>query len=185
MRHIIKIVAIVAVALLIWGGFKIYEGEDTVRSFKTYSSEDIAFRYPADYYLEEKTINSAQRYHRQIILTEDTEENRLVREGKTGPREGPTAITIDIFQNKIDEMTLIQFVTGTNDSNYKLGSGVVSTTTIGSMPGLEYFWSGLYEGRSFVATDTVDIYHFAVTFMSYEDPIIADFETIISTAELR
>jgi hypothetical protein len=180
MRHIIKLLLIAVIALLVWGGFKIYEGEDTVRSLKTYSSEDISFQYPAYFFLEERVVNSSQRYHRQIMLTEDTEENRLVREGRTEPREGPTAITIDIFQNDLDNMTLMQFVTGTNNSNYKLGSGKVSTTTIGSLTGLEYFWSGLYEGRSFVASNSENIYHFAVTFMGSEDMIIGDFETIVA-----
>ena len=185
MKSIIKILIVVVIVLLVWGGFKIYEGEDAARAIKTYSSDKISFQYPAHYYLEEKVINSAQRERVQIILTEDSEENRLVREGKTPPREGPVAITIDIFQNNLDQQTLMQFVTGANDSNYKLGAGKVSTTTIGTQTGLEYFWSGLYEGRSFVTSDSENIYHFAVTFMNYDAPIIDDFETVLGTVELK
>jgi hypothetical protein len=185
MKNLIKLLAIAVIAFLVWGGFKIYESEESARELKTYSSKELSFQYPAKYFLEEKIVNEAQRFHKRIILTEDTEENRLVREGKTPPREGPVAITVDVFQNNLDKMTLMQFVTGTNDSNYKLGAGKVSTTTIGSLEGLEYFWSGLYEGRSFVLSSKDFIYHFAATFMNYNDAILHDFETIIGTVNLN
>jgi hypothetical protein len=185
MKNIVKFTIIAAAALLVWGGFKVYEGADTARTMKTYSSSEISFEYPALYHLEEKAVTGEQRNYRQIILTEDTEENRLVREGKSPGREGPVAITIDIFPNTLGKQTLMQFVTGESDSNYKLGAGKVSTTTIGSQTGLEYYWSGLYEGRSFVTSNSVNIYHFAVAFMNYDAPIVDDFEAVLSTVEIK
>ncbi len=185
MKNIVKFSIIAVVALLVWGGFKVYEGADTARTMKTYSSEELSFTYPALYYLEERTIADEKRSHRQIILTEDTEENRLVREGKSPGREGPVAITIDVFPNTLGKQTLMQYVTGESDSNYKLGAGKVSTITIGSQTGLEYFWSGLYEGRSFVTSNASNIYNFSVTFMNYDAPIVDDFEALLSTVEVK
>ena len=41
---------------------------------KTYSIEQFGFgfEFPAHYFLEEKEFGNAERYHRQISLTEDT-----------------------------------------------------------------------------------------------------------------
>ncbi len=185
MRNIVKICIIAIIALIIWGGFKVYEGADTARMMKTYSSQELSFEYPAIYHLEEKVITDERPGRKQVILMEDTEENRLVREGKSPGREGPVTITIDIFPNTLGKQNLMQFVTGESDSNYKLGAGKVSTTTIGSQTGLEYFWSGLYEGRSFVTSNSANIYHFAVTFMNYDAPIVDDFEAVLSTVEVK
>jgi hypothetical protein len=153
---------------------------------KLYSSNKygLSFNYPAGYYLEEKDVNTAERLHHQIILTEDTEENRLVREGQAPGREGPVAITIDIYQNNLDKMSAMGFITGTGDSNYKLGNGTISTTTKGTITGFEYEWSGLYEAKSLVVALPSYIYMFSVTRINPDDRIVADFEGILQTATI-
>jgi len=74
----------------------------------------LSFSYPSDYFLEEKNTGSATRSRYTITLYEDTKENRLVREGKSPGREGPVAITVDIFQN-LENQSLESWVRGTSD----------------------------------------------------------------------
>src|SRR3989344_7074505 len=55
-----------------------------IDAFERYNSArfGISFFYPKGYHLEEREVGDALRYRTTIVLTEDTEENRLVREGK-------------------------------------------------------------------------------------------------------
>lgn len=152
---------------------------------KTYVSDTYGFNfsYPAKYFLEEKEVGNGERGHYAIILTEDTEENRLVREGNTPGREGPVAITFDVYQNNLDNMTLQQWVEGTNDSNYKLAKGPYVATSVGGKTAVLYEWSGLYEGRTIaVLLDTV-IIAINATYITPEDQILKDFSTILETVK--
>jgi hypothetical protein len=163
------------------------QSEQATSTTKTYTSTtyDLSFTYPDYYYLEEKDIDLANRVHHQIILTEDTDENRLVREGKSPGREGPVAITIDIFQNNLDNITAEQFITGNSASNYKLGDGKMQNVTKGTISGIEYSWSGLYEGKSLVVAKPDYIYMFSVTRLEPSDRIAADFEGVLQTAAIQ
>ncbi len=155
-------------------------------TMKTYVSEKygITFQYPSYYFLEERDIDLTRRVHHEIILTEDTEENRAIREGRMVGGEGPVAITIDIFQNNLDKQTAEQFIINTSESNYKLGNGDLASTTKGSVSGMIYDWSGLYEGRSFVVSKPAYVYMFSVTRLNPEDRIVADFEGVLQTATI-
>ena len=151
---------------------------------KMYRSEalGIAFDYPAHYYLEEKNLSTGARTRYALILTEDTEENRAVREGTAGPREGPTAITIDIFQNNLDNYTTEKWVRGTNDSNFKLSpDGVLTATLLGGEAALTYRWSGLYEGETVAVARPDFIYAASVTFLTPEDTTRDDFDKVLES----
>ena len=154
---------------------------------KTYASSQyrVSFKYPAHYFLEEKDIELSHRIRHQIILTEDTEENKSLREGEVRAGEGPVSITIDIFQNNLDHQDARSFITGAGDSNYKLGNGLIATTTHGSVEGLEYAWSGLYEGVSFVSATDAFIYMFSVTWLTPQDRIIADYDAILKSVAIK
>lgn len=178
----------ILVLLLIIGGavyFFLSKGGLPTASgnIKTYISDTFgfSFSYPTKYFLEEKEVGNAERYHYAIILTEDTEENRLVREGKSPGREGPVAITFDVYQNDLDALTLQQWVEGTNDSNYKLAKGPYATSTAGGETSIIYEWSGLYEGRTVVVTLGNVILAISVTYISPEDEILKDFFGIFET----
>jgi hypothetical protein len=119
------------------------------------------------------------------MLTEDTSENKAVREGDAPGREGPTAITIDVYQNNLDKQDAESFIKGSSDSNYKLGNGVLATTTRGSVVGTEYSWSGLYEGRSFVIAKPDYIYMFSVTRLDSTDRILQDFDNLLRTVTIK
>lgn len=153
----------------------------------SYESEryGLSFSYPTTYYLEEQSVGSAQRERYQITLIEDTEWNRRLRSGDVPATEGPTSITVDVFQNNLDGQTAYGFVTGSNDSNYKLGDGAIATTTRGTLEGLEYTWSGLYEGRSFVVARPDYIYMFSVTRLDPTDRILQDFNEVMESVEIE
>lgn len=136
----------------------------------------LSFSYPSTYKATVRDIDRTHRIHRHIDLTE----------GEAVPNgEGSTSITIDIYQNNLDRQTAHGFVTGHSDSNYKLGSGAIATTTYGSLQGLEYTWSGLYEGRSFVVSRPDWIYIFSVTRLDPTDKILGDFEDVLETVRIE
>lgn len=154
-------------------------GEETATStgLVATSSPDIglSFSHPPSYKVTVRDVDLTRRIHRQIELTE----GEAVQNG-----EGPTAITVDVYQNDLDGETARGFITGHSDSNYKLGDGVIATTTYGSLEGLEYTWSGLYEGRSFVVARPDWIYMFSVTRLEPTDKILGDFEALLRTVRI-
>lgn len=148
---------------------------------KTYSSAeyDISFTYPSSYVLSEQDApGSAQRAHHTITLIRA--EDLPAPEGG----EGPPAITIDIFQNTLDSQSAREWITNTSNSNYKLGDGTISSTTIGSRDALSYRWSGLYEGTSVVTATDDWVYMFSVTYMEMGAPIVQDFVAIRNSAQI-
>lgn len=157
-----------------------------VPAIKTYTSQKLglSFSYPASYFVEEKNIGNGEREIYQIELTADTQENRLVREGKTPPREGPTAITITNYQNNLDNLSVEQWVKNTNDSNFKLSpDGKIENTSLiqGSHQALSYKWSGLYEGKTTVFTHSSNIIAVSVTYLTPQDPIISDYTKLLDS----
>mgnify|MGYP003394339946 CR=1 FL=1 len=186
------LLALVGIVVLL-GGVFFYAREEhsaemeeppTNQELKTYRSETtgISFRYPSAYFLEEKDLSSGKHTRYAIILTEDTEENRQVREGTAPPREGPTAITIDIFQNNLDNYTTENWIRGTNDSNFKLSpDGTLTSVIVGDESGLYYRWSGLYEGETVAVARPRFVYALSATYLNPEDQIRRDFEEITKT----
>ena len=157
-----------------------------IENWAIYNSSKFGFRfsYPKKYFLEERELGDGHRYHYNITLTEDTEENRLVREGKSPGREGPVAITIDLYQNNLDNYTADGWIKGTNNSNYKLSpDGTLDEVTVSGILGLRYRWSGLYEADNIVIARPDNVYSFAVTYIFPDEAIRTDFERILKTFE--
>lgn len=174
-----------------WVAFFVWEPEEhsaPVELKQRISSDyDISFKYPSSYFLEEKEVGNAERGHHVFILTEDTEENKNLREGKEGvPREGPLAMTIDIYQNNLDQLTTDLWIASTSDSNYKLSiDGAISTTSVGGLTAKSYRWSGLYEGKSVVIATPLFVYMFSVTSMTPEDAILQDFQQMLASVKFE
>ena len=147
----------------------------------TYSSGDfqVSFSYPENYMLSEMDIDTTHRVHHQILLADEDAMRTIPKNG-----EGPTAITVDVLQNDLDHQSARDFVTGTSWSNYKLGDGRIASTTYGSLSGLQYGWSGLYEGRSFAVSTPGWIYLFSVTYDAPGDQILADFDKVVRSARI-
>ncbi len=179
-----KIISIVVLALILIGLIWVSRSREIniQKDTKEYSSLSygISFSYNDIYHIEEKNTGNGERSRHTIILTEDTEENRLVREGKSPPREGPTAISIDIFQN-LEKQSVESWIKNTSDSNYKLGDGTLVPLTLNQKDAFSYRWSGLYEGNSVVFTHKDNIVMMSVTFLTPQDQILTDFETLLAT----
>jgi flagellar basal body rod protein FlgG len=156
---------------------------------KTYNSSlfGFSFDYPENYFLEEKDLGNSERMHTVLVLTEDSEENRTLREGtaSTTAREGPTAITIDVFQN-LENETGESWIRGNGNSNFKLSpDGILLTAKVGSRDGYAYRWSGLYEGNSIVFSHKGNIIMSSVTYLGPNDQIVRDFDIIMRSFELK
>lgn len=164
--------------------------QNTIREeskIQTYSNTEygVSFVYPKNYYLEEKQEGERGRTHLAIILTEDTEENRLVREGKSPGRDGPMAITFDIYRDTIDNPSLIEWLKETPGSNFSLSNGTFQNTTVSGKPAVSYRWSGLYEADT-VATQNRDyIFAGSVMYITKGDAIRGVFDSIIKTVKLK
>lgn len=153
-------------------------------SQKTYSNDTygVRFEYPATYYLETKEESEPGRTHISIILTEDTDENRMLREGTTTiPREGPISITFDVYQDTIASPTLVEWLKETPASNFDLSDGTFENTTFGGEPAVRYRWDGLYQADTIAVAHGDYILSGTVTFIAPTDSIRSVFESIIKT----
>jgi hypothetical protein len=100
--------------------------------------------------------------------------------------EGPPAITIEIFQNNLDNQTTEGWIRNSSFSNYKLSSneGILASTTVDGEPALSYRWSGLYEGTTIAVAQQDWVYAFSVTYLEMGADIIQDFVQIMKTVKL-
>jgi hypothetical protein len=98
--------------------------------------------------------------------------------------EGPTAITIQLFKNTLDKQTLIGWLTGSSDSNYKLSNGTYASTTIKGIPAVSYATTGLYENKNtaFIYGDTIVM--ISVSYLSPQDQIIKDYTDLLSSFQM-
>lgn len=152
---------------------------------QVYTSEEqgISFLYPEGYYLMERSVGSDTRPQTALVLVEDTEENRAVLDGTaTTPREGPTAITVDIYPNP-EQLSSSAWIE--NDTNWTIRTSDMTPTTVGGKEAVSYTWSGLYEGRSTVVTEGDRAYVFSVTWMTPEDPLLTDYEELLQNVQLH
>lgn len=190
----VGIVVVLAAAL---GGYLIFnkglpsgvpfvDEKEQQASLNTYSSEELqlSFAYPADYLLEERTINEAQRLHKAVVLVEDNETNRKLVSGEI-VGDGPTAITVDVFQNNLDKQTAEGFIKNSSNSNYKLGDGELEEGSLAGLQAYRYTWDGLYRGESIVTADDEYVYMFSVTYLEPTDKIRADFYEMLNTLGIK
>lgn len=176
---ILLVIAIPAIIIFLNSEESTLPENDSQENWKTYSSARFGFdlKYPTYYILEEKEIGSGERYHYAIIIREDKE---IPING-----EGPVAITIDVYQNNLDNQTLLNWITSNNNSNYKLSNGTHEATIIGGKEALQYNWSGLYEADTIVTRTKNDIIAFTVTYIDPEEKMRKDFSSIIPTVSFK
>ncbi len=147
-----------------------------------YSSDKygISFSYPETYQLTEMHAEgSAMREHHTIVLQQKTD--LPAPEGG----EGPPSITIDIYQNNLDNRATEDWIRGDSRSNFKLGDGTIASTTIDGKPALSYRWSGLYEGTTVAMARPDWIYAFNVTYLEMGADIIQDFVALRENVQIR
>lgn len=170
---LLALLAIVAAsaAIFLFGPLKRYESK----------ALGIKFSYPRNYFVEEKNLSDGVR---AIILTEDTEENRLVREGKSPGRDGPTAIMIVVHAHPVSTST-IDWMKQDPSSNYHLAVDNFERRDFRGMDSILYVTDGLYFGDNIVIEINGNIIHMSVTYLTQEDSIRDDFKRVIDTMELH
>lgn len=172
-----KMIGFIIILIIVCGFFVIKNiKEVTVPNvdvgLKKYSSSDygVSFFYPSEYILTELDVpGSEMRKHHIITLV-----NKKDLPAPDGG-EGPTAISVDIYQNNLDKQTTEGWIRNSSISNFKLSGGNLASTTLGGMEALSYRWSGLYEGTTVVTSNPNWVYAFTVTYLEIGAPIIQDF----------
>lgn len=182
-KYFVYILIPVALALVITlGWFKkdinlpLNNTNGEVLSTQSYASTEygFSFDYPDTYQIEERVIDNANRNHKSITL---------MPKGYVPPEggEGPTTISIDIYQNNLDKQSLETWIKGNAYSNYKLGSGLITSLNVSGKEALSYDWDGLYSGHTVVFEHNQTIIAVSVTYMNRGDQIRLDFENILKS----
>lgn len=159
---------------------------DELVQYSTTTPLGLSFSYPSFLFLEERQLGGGERGHMQILLMDDTEENRLLREGKSPPRDGPVTITVDVIDNEFEKLSLEQWILNDSRSNYKLATSPVSSTTVVGLPAISYSATGLYESDAVVVSVGKYIVLFTVTYITKDDVLRQIFkDTVLSTLVLK
>ncbi len=191
---IIIIVAFIAVGAYLYvdtarvNDVEVDGGEILLETEKRYTNDQYGFSfiYPTSYFLEERRETEEGNTHLALVLTEDTEENRLVREGKTPAREGPVAIVIDVYDlSKSSAPSLMEWLKDTPASNFHLSDGTFANVTLSGTPAVSYEWDGLYRGRTIAIAREGVILSLTETFTGASDPIRSIFETVHKSFTLK
>lgn len=156
----------------------------TDSAFAKYENAELefAFAYPSYYQVVETDSGTPQRARKTVMLVTKEDYGRMTR-GEMS--EGPTAITFDFYQNDVGRQSLAQWVTGTNDSNYKLPPDEpYASTTVEGKEGLVYEWQGLYNGVSIVFEHAGNIVHATMSYDSPDSVIVEDFYDIMGSLDL-
>ncbi len=168
-------------AFILWGDPGIYRENDNgisrpegeAERLVHYTNEQFGFSfgYPDRYALEEKgNIGDGHRARYAFVLT-----RKDVAVPQNG--EGPTAITLDVFQN-LEGQKPLTWVQGSSFSNWKLSDDAYIMTAVAGREAVEYRTTGLYEAMNYVFADGDAIYMLSVTWLTPQDDIIKDFARV-------
>jgi hypothetical protein len=150
---------------------------------QTYVNTDYgtSFQYPENYVVEGRNTGNGERERYTVTLMDRAAAENIPQNG-----EGPTAITVDIFQNDLDEQTPENWIKNNNNSNYKLSpDGVLTPTAVDGSPAFAYGWDGLYLGNSIVFSHSGNIVMLSVTFLTPDDVILGDFAVVVASMQLE
>lgn len=139
------------------------------------TEHNIYFMYPKGYVLTEQEVGNGEREHHMTMLVRKGDE--VAPEGG----EGPVAITVDIYDNSSDKLSVMDWMKNTNQSNFKLGPGTYDTEQVAGETAYSYTWSGLYEGRTTVLAHGTDIVAISVTYMDPSDGILVAYGDVVAS----
>lgn len=184
-------IAVVVALVIVIGGFFLFGGQqvpmpadtqNSKASMVPYENADYAlnFQYPSNLYLHERSdAGTPERPQLALFLVADTQENRDLLNGvTTEPREGPTGITVDVYQNP-ENLSAADWAQ--KDTNWTVANSSAEPVTVNGREGITYNWSGLYEGKTVVVTNNGKAYVFSVTWMSPEDQILKDYDMVLNS----
>ena len=178
------LVVILLVLVALGGGYFWYTGQPSGTSgdVATYTNAGygISFTYPNTYALQEREVGNAERYHYAIVLTDKKALANIPQNG-----EGPTAIVMDVFQNSLDQLSVEEWIRGSNSSNFKLSpNDVLTPKTVAGAPAFSYVVDGLYRNDVVVFAHKGNIVMLSVSYFSSQDQIRADFAGVLSSVSV-
>lgn len=154
------------------------ESGDGVSTFNS-DAYQFGFAFPKRYFVNATEQDASTTPHLLVVMLRDTKENRDLISGKiTEPREGPTGITVSAYPNP---KQLSPFEWAQSDVNWNVSDKQLATTTVSGREGAIFRWSGLYEGASVLVSSKEYMYVFAVSWESSDDPILSDFDLVLSS----
>lgn len=162
------------------------DDSEQVDGMTYYESPDylISFSYPDTYVLTqhgEEFSNSNDVNRRTIVLMNKIAASQMPENG-----EGPTVITIDIFQSNVHTQTLEELIRTHPALNFQLSLDQrLTATTLAGRPALSYSWDGLYRGYSIATGHSIYYYIFSVTTLEQSDQIRADFDAVLETVRFE
>ncbi len=147
---------------------------------QTYGNDlfGVSFAYPVGYLLAEAEVGVLGRTHHVITI---------IKEEDAVPRihsEGPPTITLDFYQNDTKPQTLEEWVKG-DESNLRLGNGESTSLTVDGVEGVQFNWSGLYEGETTAFLHNGKVVAVSVTYLSPADEIYLDYQALLRSLRLR
>ncbi|PIR83662.1 hypothetical protein COU18_03200 [Candidatus Kaiserbacteria bacterium CG10_big_fil_rev_8_21_14_0_10_51_14] len=179
-RIITAFLVLLAVAL---GAYAFLFKSSISTPFADYENSEygIRFKYPASYKVQEHEVGNSERGHYAIVLIDKEALANLPEAG-----EGPTVMSVDIYQNNLDQLSLENWIRGINDSNFKLSiDGKLSSTSVAGVSAYFYRWDGLYRADSYALAHKDNIVVFSATYLGEKDQIRKDFEKVMDSVVLN
>lgn len=182
----IWIVVIVVVLGLLTGyvRYELRDSSDTsvseidpkTETFTYESGEGYSFAYPENYVVVENPAGSGVRESLTVMTRGDYADFQ----GSDVPREGPTAITVEVFDNP-NALSAGAWAERNPLSNFNRTFGDYKVATLGGEAAVAYRWSGLYEGESVAVSRDGRVYVFSVTWMDVSDTIRSDYRDVLAS----
>jgi hypothetical protein len=138
----------------------------------------LSFVVPLGYVLSEGEAGTNERKHHVITL---------IRKEDIPPPvngEGPPSITINVYQNNLDTLTLDDWLVGRNESNFKLGDGTSARTSVDGKEAVSYRWSGLYEAQTVAFLHTQSVVAVSVTYLDLSDDHVDAYLNLLTSISL-
>jgi hypothetical protein len=158
--YTISVIIFIAIILL---GFYLYKrGSEPNLLTYTNTTYGISFTYPDNYELTEHTVTEGQP---GTIVT-------ITDRGITMPEngEGPTAITVAMYDGAQATTTLPVWIKTSPYSNFSLArQAEPGVTQVAGQNGYLYTWDGLYQGTTVVTEHENNIIMFSVTYEGESD----------------
>jgi|GEM_PF-2033668 len=120
----------------------------------------------------------------EVVNLFDKDDYRELMES-TEPREGPTAITLQVFDNPENQAAGEWIMEHAQTVNYNPDLGRLQPREIAREDGVAYRFTGLYEGDAAAFTAGGKLYLFTVTWMGPNDQIREDFEGVLSSISVN
>lgn len=141
----------------------------------------LSFTYPADYIAitPEFPDEAAQE-----VVTLFTKSDYEELQASTEPREGPTAISLQVFSNEANLAPQEWVAQNAGLANYSEALAAPRAVSVDDQDALRYRFTGLYEGDAVAVAHGGYLYLFSVTWMDAAAEIRGDFESVLASVSL-